>query len=349
LPEREQIRIFDTTLGDGEQSPGCSMSADEKLRRARQLDRLYVDVIEAGFPISSEGDFNSAVQLVARDVRRPVIAALARCCPADIERAWQALKSAAHPRIHTFLATSHIHLHHKLKLSRRECLEQARAAVRFAKSLCEDVEFSPEDATRSGPDFLCDVLRATIEAGATTSQHSRYSGIRGTVRVRRSDSDNPAASTGYRADNHFGALPQRPGSCRGKLSRCSQKSDPDLERIAHANDLMEWTWIRRLCRPNQSASGVQQVEYESPSWGLETSNGGNQAVMVLREAFPFDQFPPYLQRDRDAIFGLDFRGIRCETWELRKSYPPTSLFFDIEINLCCGAVSGYLLTVQFHF
>src|SRR5271166_3250510 len=167
LPETEQIVIFDTTLRDGEQSPGCSMNADEKLRMARQLDRLGVDVIEAGFPVSSEGDFHS-VQLVAREIRRPVIAALARCCHADIERAWQALKAAAHPRVHTFLATSDIHLHHKLKLSHRECLEQARDAVCFAKSLCEDVEFSPEDATRTDPDFLCDVLRAVIEAGATT-------------------------------------------------------------------------------------------------------------------------------------------------------------------------------------
>jgi 2-isopropylmalate synthase len=163
----EDIKIFDTTLRDGEQSPGCSMAADEKLRMARQLDRLGVDVIEAGFPVSSDGDFHS-VQLVAREIRRPVIAALARCCQADIERAWEALKAAAHPRIHTFLATSDIHLHHKLKLSRCECLEQARDAVRLAKSLCEDVEFSPEDATRSDPEFLCEVLQATIEAGATT-------------------------------------------------------------------------------------------------------------------------------------------------------------------------------------
>ncbi|MGO9438662.1 MAG: 2-isopropylmalate synthase [Terracidiphilus sp.] len=167
MSETERVMIFDTTLRDGEQSPGCSMTADEKLCMARQLDRLGVDVIEAGFPVSSEGDFHS-VQLVAREIRRPVIAALARCCHADIERAWQALKAAAHPRIHTFLATSDIHLHYKLKLSRRECLEQARAAVGFAKSLCKDVEFSPEDATRSDPDFLCDVLRAVIEAGATT-------------------------------------------------------------------------------------------------------------------------------------------------------------------------------------
>jgi len=167
LSATERVTIFDTTLRDGEQSPGCSMTAEEKLRMARQLDRLGVDVIEAGFPVSSDGDFHS-VQLVAREIRRPVVAALARCCHADIERAWQALKAAAHPRIHTFLATSDIHLQYKLKLSRQECLEQARDAVCFAKSLCEDVEFSPEDATRSDPDFLCDVLRVVIEAGATT-------------------------------------------------------------------------------------------------------------------------------------------------------------------------------------
>ncbi len=167
MSEKDRVTIFDTTLRDGEQSPGCSMTVDEKARMARQLDRLGVDVIEAGFPVSSEGDFQS-VQAVAREICRPVIAALARCCRGDIERAWQALQAVARPRIHTFLATSDIHLQHKLKLSRRECLEQARDAVRFAKSLCEDVEFSPEDATRSDSDFLCDVLQAVIEAGATT-------------------------------------------------------------------------------------------------------------------------------------------------------------------------------------
>ena len=167
MSERERITIFDTTLRDGEQSPGCSMTVDEKLRMAHQLDRLGVDVIEAGFPISSDGDFH-AVQAVARDVRRPVIAALARCRREDIERAWQALQGAARPRIHAFLATSDIHLQHKLRISQRECLEQARDAVRFAKSFCEDVEFSPEDATRSDVDFLCEVLEAVVEAGATT-------------------------------------------------------------------------------------------------------------------------------------------------------------------------------------
>jgi 2-isopropylmalate synthase len=131
------------------------------------LDRLGVDVIEAGFPIASDGDFN-AVQAVAREVRRPVVAGLARCRREDIKRAWEAVRVAAHPRIHTFLATSEIHLQHKLKISRRDCIEQARDAVRFANSLCSDVEFSPEDATRTDVDFLCEVVEAVIEAGART-------------------------------------------------------------------------------------------------------------------------------------------------------------------------------------
>jgi 2-isopropylmalate synthase len=164
---RARITIFDTTLRDGEQSPGCSMNQQEKLRLAHQLDRLGVDVIEAGFPIASDGDFES-VKAIASVVRRPIIAGLARACRPDIERAWEALKHAAHPRIHVFLATSDIHLKFKLRITRDECVEQAREAIRFAKSLCEDVEFSPEDATRTEPDFLCRVLEAVVEAGATT-------------------------------------------------------------------------------------------------------------------------------------------------------------------------------------
>src|ERR1700756_1718552 len=165
--ERARVKVFDTTLRDGEQSPGCSMNVQEKLRLARHLDRLGVDAIEAGFPIASDGDFE-AVQAVAAALSRPVIAGLARACSPDIERAWQALKHAAHPRIHVFLATSDIHLKYKLRISRQQCLEQAHDAVRRAKSFCNDVEFSPEDATRTDPEFLCQVLEAVIEAGATT-------------------------------------------------------------------------------------------------------------------------------------------------------------------------------------
>jgi 2-isopropylmalate synthase len=165
--KRVHIKIFDTTLRDGEQSPGCTMNQQEKLRLADQLDRLGVDVIEAGFPIASDGDFES-VKAIAIAVRRPIIAALARACQPDIERAWEALKHAAQPRIHVVLATSDIHLKYKLRITRDQCVEQARESVRFAKSLCDDVEFSSEDATRTDPDFLCHVLDAVVEVGATT-------------------------------------------------------------------------------------------------------------------------------------------------------------------------------------
>src|SRR5246500_3881135 len=138
--ERVRITVFDTTLRDGEQSPGCSMNVHEKLRMAHQLDRLGVDVIEAGFPIASDGDFE-AVQAIAASIRRPIIAGLARACPQDIERAWQALKGAARPRIHVFLATSDIHLKYKLRISREQCLEQARESGRLGECLLPGAGF----------------------------------------------------------------------------------------------------------------------------------------------------------------------------------------------------------------
>src|SRR3954451_5200073 len=165
--EGQRITVFDTTLRDGEQSPGCSMNVHEKVRLGRQLDRLGVDVIEAGFPIASDGDF-AAVQAVSAAVPRPIIAALARAARHDIERAALALRSAVRPRIHVFLATSDIHLQHKLRISRQQCLEQAAESVRLARTFCDDVEFSPEDATRTEPEFLFQVLEAVIQAGATT-------------------------------------------------------------------------------------------------------------------------------------------------------------------------------------
>ena len=162
-----RITIFDTTLRDGEQSPGASMNLEEKVRMARQLDLLGVDVIEAGFPMASEDDFQ-AVRAVAREARRPIIAGLARTTKADIERAWNALSVAEHPRIHTFVATSDIHMKHKLRKTREEVLEMTDRAVRLAKSFTPDVEFSAEDATRSDIDFLCTVVGVAVEAGATT-------------------------------------------------------------------------------------------------------------------------------------------------------------------------------------
>ena len=167
MKDSPRVLIFDTTLRDGEQSPGCSMHEHEKARIAAQLARLGVDIIEAGFPIASEGDFK-AVARIAAEVRNVSIAALARAKREDIECAWEAIRHAARPRIHVFLATSDIHLAFKLKITREQALRQAREAIAFAKSLCADVEFSPEDATRSDAGFLCDVLEEVVRAGATT-------------------------------------------------------------------------------------------------------------------------------------------------------------------------------------
>ncbi|MEZ5421298.1 MAG: 2-isopropylmalate synthase [Vicinamibacterales bacterium] len=164
---RPTIRIFDTTLRDGEQAPGFSMSPADKVRLAGQLEKLGVDIIEAGFPIASSADFEG-VAAVARAVRTPIIAALARAVPEDVAAAWDAVRLAARPRIHVFLATSDLHLSAKLRISRDECLARSVAAVRQAAALCQDVEFSAEDATRSDLDFLCDVAEAVAAAGATT-------------------------------------------------------------------------------------------------------------------------------------------------------------------------------------
>jgi 2-isopropylmalate synthase len=162
-----RIRIFDTSLRDGEQAPGFSMTAGEKVRMARQLDTLGVDIIEAGFPIASDGDF-AAVRAIAGELRRPTIAALARACTADVERAAAALADADRPRIHVFLATSDLHLRDKLRIDRAQCLSQAADAVRLARRLVDDVEFSAEDATRSDVSFLCEVADAVVDAGAQT-------------------------------------------------------------------------------------------------------------------------------------------------------------------------------------
>ena len=163
----DPLVIFDTTLRDGEQAPGFSMRLDEKLQLARQLDQLGVDVIEAGFPIASEDDAD-AVRQVATSLTRPVIAALARCAPGDIERAAAALAPAKRRRIHTFIATSDLHLSRKLRMTREACLDAAVAAVRLARTHTDDVEFSPEDASRSDFGFMCEVLQIAVDNGATT-------------------------------------------------------------------------------------------------------------------------------------------------------------------------------------
>jgi len=165
--DKNRVVIFDTTLRDGEQSPGCSMNVPEKLRMAHKLAELGVDILEAGFPIASEGDFE-AVRSVANELPWVRVAALARSCTLDVQRAASALEPARRPRIHTFIATSDIHLEFKLKKSRQQVLEEACAAVELARQFTDDVEFSAEDATRTDYDYLEQVTRAVVAAGATT-------------------------------------------------------------------------------------------------------------------------------------------------------------------------------------
>ena len=163
----EKLIIFDTTLRDGEQSPGFSMNTEEKLLLARQIESLGVDIIEAGFPIASDDDAH-AVKLIAAEIRMPVIAALARCNSADIDRAGESLKLAERSRIHTFIATSDLHLERKLRITRDECMTALTDGVKRARNYTDDVEFSAEDATRTNLDFLCRVVEMAINAGATT-------------------------------------------------------------------------------------------------------------------------------------------------------------------------------------
>jgi 2-isopropylmalate synthase len=190
--ENPRITFFDTTLRDGEQAPGCSMGVYDKLRMARQLDELGVDVLEAGFPIASEGDFE-AVRRVSAEVRTPTIAGLARSVKKDIDRCAKALEHANKSRIHVFLATSDIHLKYKLNKSREEALASAAEGVRYARTMCDDVEFSAEDAGRTDLDFLVQVTEAVIDAGARTVNlpdtvgyclPEDYAGIIRTVRER---------------------------------------------------------------------------------------------------------------------------------------------------------------------
>jgi 2-isopropylmalate synthase len=256
--ERARITVFDTTLRDGEQSPGCSMNQQEKLRLAHELDRLGVDVIEAGFPIASDGDFEG-VKAIAAVVRRPVIAGLARACRPDIERAWEALKDAAYPRIHVFLATSDIHLQYKLRITRDQCVTQARDAVRLAKSLCEDVEFSPEDATRTDPDFLCRILEAVVEAGATTL--------------------NIPDTVGYTVPSEF-----------GELITTIRKRVKGIEKTtisAHCHNDLGMAVANALAAV---AAGARQVECTINGIGERAGNASLEEIVMAMRTRP-DQYP----------------------------------------------------------
>jgi 2-isopropylmalate synthase len=197
----DQVKVFDTTLRDGEQSPGCSMNTPEKLRMARQLEELGVDILEAGFPIASDGDFEAVHEVAGQAGKHLTVAALARAARADIERAAKALEPAPHARIHVFLATSDIHLTHKLRIDRQTALQQIGDSVRLARRYVDDVEFSCEDSTRSDRAYLCLCFQTAVEAGATTlnipdtvgyTMPQEYAEI--TRDVRRAVGDGPTLS-----------------------------------------------------------------------------------------------------------------------------------------------------------
>src|SRR3984885_3001837 len=211
----ERVYIFDTTLRDGEQSPGCSMTVPEKLRMARKLVELGVDILEAGFPIASDGDFE-AVDAVSREFPWASVAALARCCTLDVERAAQSLRHAKRPRIHTFIATSDIHLRYKLKKSRQQVLDDAVAAVELARRHVDDVEFSAEDGARPDPDYLEQISKAVVAAGARTV--------------------NIPDTVGYSTPEEYGALIGRISRALGDTAVISVHCHDDLG-VAVANPL----------------------------------------------------------------------------------------------------------------
>ena len=257
-PDPNYVRIFDTTLRDGEQSPGASLDAAEKLEIARQLARLGVDIIEAGFPAASPGDAD-AVRRIAAEVgnsrdgaRTPIIAGLARANATDIDTCWEAIRPAAHPRIHTFLATSDIHLEHKLKMTREEVVARVGEMVARAKQHCDDVEFSPEDAGRSDPEFLCRVLEVAINAGATTL--------------------NIPDTVGYTTPEEFGAL------IAGIL-----QNTRGIERVivsAHCHDDLGLATANTLAGIR---AGARQVEVTVNGIGERAGNTSlEEVVMALR-------------------------------------------------------------------
>ena len=257
----QRVRIFDTTLRDGEQSPGCSMDLTEKVRLARKLQSLGVDVIEAGFPIASDGDF-AAVKAVAAECRKVTVAALCRTAEQDVRRAAEALCGAARPRIHTFVATSDIHLEYKLRKSRAEVLEMTREAVRLARSFVEEVEFSAEDATRSDVDYLCEVFEVAVSEGATIL--------------------NVPDTVGYTLPNEFAQLVD------AVRKRVAGNRD-DLTISVHCHNDLGLAVANSLAAVN---AGARQIECTINGIGERAGNASlEEIVMAMRvrtDSLPFD-------------------------------------------------------------
>ncbi|GGA64286.1 hypothetical protein GCM10011507_14860 [Edaphobacter acidisoli] len=259
MPAPNQILFFDTTLRDGEQSPGCTMHHDEKLRMAHQLRDLGMDIIEAGFAIASEGDFAS-VQTIAREVKGPTIASLSRAKREDIEAAGNALAPAEKRRIHLFLATSDLHLEYKLRISREEAIDQAIEAIQLARTFTDDVEFSTEDGTRTDPEFLIKIITVAVQAGATTI--------------------NIPDTVGYTTPPEYEAIFR---SVRARV--------PGIENVvlsAHCHDDLGMATANSLAGIR---GGARQVEGAINGIGERAGNAALEevaaAIMVRQDQFPF--------------------------------------------------------------
>lgn len=286
------VRIFDTTLRDGEQSPGASLTSAEKLEIARQLSKLGVDIIEAGFPAASPDDLEGVKQIAQEignpldaSARVPIIAGLARANKNDIEKCWEAVKHAKHPRIHTFLATSDIHLKYKLKMSREEVVERVREMVSYAKSFCDDVEFSPEDAGRSDPEYLLEVLEVAIQAGATTL--------------------NIPDTVGYTTPQEFGAL------IKGLI-----ENTPGADKViwsVHCHDDLGLATANTLAGVT---NGARQVEVTINGIGERAGNTSLEEVVMAMHTRP-------------ALFGLQ-HGI--ETTQIARASRMVSNFTGIPVQ-----------------
>lgn len=245
----DRVLIFDTTLRDGEQSPGIALDPAQKTAIARQLARLGVDVIEAGFPVASPGDF-AAVRRIARTVTGPIIAGLARAVAHDVDRAWEAVRPAARARIHVFLATSPIHMEHKLQMSPAEVVAAVRNGVQRARGYCPDVEFSPEDATRSDPDFVIEVCRTAVEAGATTI--------------------NIPDTVGYAMPADFGAL-------IGRVVREVKRDRRDVVVSAHCHNDLGMAVANSLAAVE---NGARQVEGAVNGIGERAGNAATEELVM---------------------------------------------------------------------
>ncbi|MGP8247029.1 MAG: 2-isopropylmalate synthase [Bryobacteraceae bacterium] len=252
----DHVYIFDTTLRDGEQSPGCSMSVPEKLRMAAKLVELGVDILEAGFPIASDGDFE-AVLAVGAEFPTARVAALARCCTLDVERAAKSLERAARPRIHTFIATSEIHLKHKLKKTQRQVLDEAVAAVELARRYTDDVEFSAEDGARTDPDYLEAISKAVVAAGA------------GTVNI--------PDTVGYSTPKEYGVL----------IGRIARALGEDVIVSVHCHDDLGLAVANSLAAIE---AGARQVECTINGIGERAGNCSLEEVVMILKTRP-DQYP----------------------------------------------------------